>query len=137
MHSYLLFVLFMLLSSRYAKTTQVGSGIHLRLRSRAFVFQDEDTSKTVGFVSIDAGMASDIIKMKVVTKLATLLPGVFNDDNLCISGTHTHSGPGGFLQYVVYQISTYGWFVDTVNTMVDGIAASVVNGKFNSSIAFF
>ncbi len=32
----------------------------------------------------------------------------YGHDNVVISGTHTHSGPAGFLQYLLFQVSV-GW----------------------------
>ncbi len=55
----------------YAVPGQRGSGIHLRLRARSFIISDG--SKRVAFVSVDGGMASDLVKMRVVEKLNTEL----------------------------------------------------------------
>ena len=156
---------------------QIAGGIHMRLRARAFVFQDRDATtgqlgKQFAFVSADigvcgrgavsaespshgnggpgahgehqagcarpargdagrrvcprpriyfnlrrtwqsrlahitstrpplvAGMASDLVTQKVVEGLEAQLPGVYSYENLCISGTHTHSSAAGFLQCV-------------------------------------
>jgi neutral ceramidase len=47
-------------------------------------------------------------------------------DNLSISGTHTHSGPGGFLQYILYLVTSLGFVKETFDAWVQGITASVV-----------
>ncbi len=52
----------------YAVPGQRGTGIHQRLRARAYAFQD-DNGKRVAFVSVDGGMGSDLVVMKVVEKL--------------------------------------------------------------------
>jgi len=51
----------------YAVPGQRGTGIHLRLKARAFAFADED--KRFVFVSLDGGMGSDLINMRVLDKL--------------------------------------------------------------------
>ena len=51
----------------YAVPGQRGSGIHLRLRSRAFTFSDGE--KRNAYVSIDGGMGSDLVNMRVLDKL--------------------------------------------------------------------
>lgn len=59
--------------------------------------------------------------------------GRFNGCALCVSlhlraicsGTHTHSGPAGFLQYTLYQITSYGFFEETMVAFVEGIAQSI------------
>jgi neutral ceramidase len=88
----------------YALPGQRGTGILQRLRSRAYVIGDDEN--LVAFVSADIGMGSDLVKMAVVEKLNERVGGgVFTFDNVAISGTHTHSGPAGFIQYILYQVT--------------------------------
>jgi len=173
----------------YALPSQTAHGIHMRLRSRAFIMaqlpeeydkgdllesmNDEhqnkleqdaakeersllrwrwrrkpknvaqkkknelaglaDPERTVCFVSIDAGMGSDLLNVRVLKRLDELLPEQGNSgkrlchlENLSISGTHTHSGPAGFLQYTLYQITSYGFFEETMSAFVEGIAQSIL-----------
>ena len=70
------------------------SGIHTRQYSRAFIIEDDDKSRVV-FVSIDCAMMGQLVKMFVLEELETLYPGVYNERNLVLSSTHTHSGPAG------------------------------------------
>lgn len=61
----------------YAVPGQIGSGIHQRLRARAYAFED-DNGKRAAFVSVDGGMGSDLVVMKVIEKLnAALGEGVY------------------------------------------------------------
>ena len=90
----------------YALPGQRGTGIHQRLRARAFVIADNDSR--FAYVSIDGGMGSDLLNMRVIDALNERLPGMYTIDNVCISGTHTHSGPAGFLQYTLFQITSWG-----------------------------
>lgn len=46
-------------------------------------------------------------------------------DNVVISGTHTHSAPGGFLTYLMYDLSILGFVKDTYMALVDGIYESI------------
>lgn len=111
----------------YAVPGQRGTGIHLRLRARSFVVNDHDTNKKIAFVSVDGGMASDLVKMKVVDAVNKKLgKDVFTSDNISISGTHTHSGPAGFLQYVLYQMTSLGFVKETFDAWVNGISESIV-----------
>src|SRR5205814_4787529 len=52
----------------YAVSTQKTSGIHMRLRSRAFIIGDG--KKRVVFVSAELGMLFQMVKLKVSEKLA-------------------------------------------------------------------
>ena len=54
-----------LLQMGYAMPTQIGKGIHLRQYSRAFVIADATKKSRVVFVSIDACMGTQIMKMQV------------------------------------------------------------------------
>jgi neutral ceramidase len=40
---------------------------------------------------------------------------------VAISGTHTHSGPGGYLQYVLYIITSLGFVRESFDVLVGGI----------------
>lgn len=114
----------------YALPSQRGSGIHLRLRARAFAFEDD--SKRAVFVSVDGGMGSDLVKFRVLEKLnAELGERVYTTENVAISGTHTHSGPGGFQQYVLYQVTSLGFVSETFEAWVEGIANAIIAAHKN------
>lgn len=46
---------------------------------------------------------------------------LYSAENLAISGIHTHAAPAGYLQYVVYQITSMGFVKQTYDAMVEGI----------------
>lgn len=114
----------------YAVPGQRGTGIHQRLRARAFVIADDASS--VVYVSADGGMGSDLVKMRVVDAVAEKLgQGIYTAENICISGTHTHSGPAGFLQYTLFQITSWGFVDETFDAWVNGIANAIVMAHEN------
>lgn len=47
--------------------------------------------------------------------------GVYRHENVLISATHTHSGPGGYLQYVLYTIASSGFSRQSLEAIVSGI----------------
>lgn len=47
--------------------------------------------------------------------------GTYSAKNVVLSGTHTHSGPGGYLQYVLLIITSKGWVQQSFDALVDGI----------------
>ena len=64
-------------------------------------------------MSCDTGMMGQLIKMEVLKKLeAEHGKDVFRNDNLVLSATHTHSGPAGYMQYLMYTISSFGFVED-------------------------
>ena len=123
-----------------------------------------DPSKTICFVSIDAGMGSDLLNTLVLKRLEELLPEQFEErrrmedhrhdddenrdrrtkkinrrrlchiENLSISGTHTHSAPGGFLQYTLYQITSLGFSKETMDTYVEGVAQALLRAYNNLNV---
>jgi neutral ceramidase len=92
----------------YAMVNQRTHGIHFRLRSRAFAF--DDGVKRVVFVNVDACMVMQGVKLTVITRLADIFgPDVYTNENVLLSGIHTHSGPGGFSWYTLYEVTTLGY----------------------------
>lgn len=105
----------------YANIKQRGHGIHLRQFSRAFIIVDEDTKERVVIVSVDSAMMGPSIKRKVIANLQKRYGNSYTEENVAISGTHTHSGPGGFLTYLLYDLPSFGYMRSTVYAMIDGI----------------
>lgn len=107
----------------YANPAQINNGIHLRLFSRAFIL--DDTQRRVVFVSVDCGMMGTLLKMKVVEKLQAEYGDLYTNANVMLSGTHTHSGPGGYLQYLLFDVTSLGFIHETLDAMVMGIFKSI------------
>ena len=109
----------------YAMMNQIAHGLHLRQFSRAFVFTDTDGGNRQVFVSIDACMGTQVVKLEVVKKLQKLFPGMYSESNVLISATHTHSGPAGFFQYLLFELTSLGYVNQTTFALVDGIVESI------------
>lgn len=109
----------------YANPSQSSSGIHFRLYSRAFVIADQKNDTRIVFVSADVAMISQLVKLEVIKKLQAQYGTVYNEQNVCLSSIHTHSGPGGFLQYVLYEITSLGFVRESLDAIVDGIVKSI------------
>ncbi|KAF6017634.1 CDase [Bugula neritina] len=109
----------------YAKGSQKTNGIHLRQYSRAYVIADKQEDKRVVFVSVDACMISTLVKAQVIKKISALYPGLYNETNVCISGIHTHSGPGGFHQYILLDVTSLGFVQQSLDALAEGIALSI------------
>lgn len=83
--------------------SQDASGIHFRLRSRAFIIEDLTTKKRVAYVSIDAGMIDQAITTEVVRQLREKYDDLYTEQNVLLSGTHTHSGRIRFVYFLVFS----------------------------------
>ncbi|KAG7019159.1 Neutral ceramidase 1 [Cucurbita argyrosperma subsp. argyrosperma] len=114
----------------YANTEQIASGVHFRLRARAFIVA-EPQGKRVVFVNLDACMASQIVTIKVLERLKARYGDLYTEENVAISGIHTHAGPGGYLQYVVYIVTSLGFVRQSFDVLVDGIEKSIIQAHEN------
>ncbi len=110
----------------YAQLAQKTEGIHQRLRSRAFVVASPCNGKRVAFVSADAGMIFQAVKQGVVAKLRARYGSLYTDENVLLSATHTHSGPGGFSHYALYNLTILGFDRQNFDAIVEGIFQSIV-----------
>ncbi|XP_014217172.1 neutral ceramidase isoform X3 [Copidosoma floridanum] len=107
----------------YAKMDQKGLGLHTRLFARSFIIDDGE--QRFVFVSVDSAMIGHGVKAAVVKKLNSHYGNLYTESNVMISGTHTHSSPGGFMMDVLFDISTLGFVRETFNALVNGISKSI------------
>ncbi|MCR9141683.1 MAG: neutral/alkaline ceramidase [bacterium] len=115
----------------YASLEQKTTGIHMRLRSRAYVVGSPCNGKRLVFVSADVGQIFQSVKQGVVKKLQQNYGGVYSDANVMLSATHTHSGPGAFSHYALYNLTSLGYDEQNYNAIVDGIYRSIVKAHNN------
>ncbi|XP_069836426.1 putative neutral ceramidase C [Dendropsophus ebraccatus] len=109
----------------YASSDQLAGGLHTRLYSRAFIVAEPDKSKRVVFVSADIGMVSQRIRLEVMNKLKSKYGDLYGQDNVILSGTHTHSGPAGYFQYTIYRLTSKGFSREGTDAIVNGIVKSI------------
>lgn len=109
----------------YANMEQIASGLHFRLRARTFIVAEPQGNRVV-FVNLDACMASQLVKLKVLERLKARYGNLYTEKNVAISGIHTHAGPGGYLQYVVYIVTSLGFVRQSFDALVDGIEQSII-----------
>ncbi|KAL4579177.1 hypothetical protein LXL04_015314 [Taraxacum kok-saghyz] len=114
----------------YANVEQIASGIHFRLRARTFIVSQPE-EKSVVFVNLDACMASQLVTIKVIERLKARYGDLYTEKNVAISGIHTHAGPGGYLQYVVYIITSLGFVQQSFDALVNGIERSIMQAHDN------
>ncbi|GJT70776.1 neutral ceramidase 2-like protein [Tanacetum coccineum] len=91
----------------------------------------EPQGKSLVFVNLDACMASQIVTIKVIERLKARYGDLYTEENVGISGIHTHAGPGGYLQYVVYIITSLGFVQQSFDVLVDGIEKSIIQAHEN------
>ncbi|XP_050099664.1 neutral ceramidase [Anopheles aquasalis] len=114
----------------YAQITQRGTGIHLRQYARSYIVDDGGGGRFV-FVAVDAGMMGHAVKRDVLAVLQKKYGQLYTQANVVISGSHTHSTPGGFLMYLLYDLTSLGFVAETFNALVHGIAQSIIRAHNN------
>lgn len=109
----------------YSSFDQKTSGIHQRLRSRAFIVVDRSSGKRVVYVNADLAMIFQSVQQGVIARLKERYGDLYDEENVLLSATHTHSGPGGYSHHVAYNLSVLGFQKETYRAVVDGVADSV------------
>ena len=58
---------------------------------------------------------------QVLAKLKVLYGDLYKDENVLLSGTHTHSGPGAYHQYVLFDVTSMGFYEPSLDALSTGI----------------
>jgi len=115
----------------YSMPDQKTEGISMRLRARAFVVVDPVNGKRVAFVSADTGIIPQGVKQQVTKLLLSRFGGLYTDQNVLISANHTHSGPGAYSHYALYNLSMLGYDSVNFNCVANGIFQAIVRAHNN------
>lgn len=118
----------------FADAAQTTQGIYMRLWSRAFIIGDG--VRRIVFVCADLCMIYQAVKQAVAKKVAgdVSLAEHYNDQNICLSATHTHSGPGGYSHHFIYNLTTKGFIPQNFDAIVEGIYQSIKRAHANIEI---
>jgi neutral ceramidase len=110
----------------YGMKWQQSNGIHLRLHARAFAFAG--TVAAAGTVGRAMIIVCDLPLMfsTVVSAVLDRLPDGYDETNVMITATHTHSGPGGYSAHALYNSTAGGFRPKTHAAIVDGIVEAAV-----------
>ncbi len=122
----------------YSMPHQKTAGIHIRLRSRAFVISSLNQEKMIVLVSADLGMVFQAVKQAVLRKLEENVStkGKFKDENVMLSANHTHSGPGGYSHYSLYNLSIMSFDEVNFDCIVYGIYMSILKALGNLEVGY-
>jgi len=111
----------------FGRPDQIDEGLHIRLRSRAFVMtQATDATQRLVFVSADLGSIDHHIALEVVERLQQRYGKTYTLDNVIISATHTHAGPSGYWHSRTATGLDGGLYPAHFDAIVAGITASIV-----------
>ncbi|KAJ4306211.1 hypothetical protein N0V88_001007 [Collariella sp. IMI 366227] len=108
----------------YADPKQVGTGLRQRIYSRAFIVGNVDRpEERFVYLVLDTQSGDTAVRYGIVNGLKELGPAydVYSHHNIAVTGTHSHSGPGGWLNYLLPQITSKGGY----RAIVDGAILSI------------
>ncbi|KAJ5294795.1 hypothetical protein PENANT_c014G03972 [Penicillium antarcticum] len=112
----------------YASLDQLGTGLKQRLYSRAFIFADPNKPEdTFVYLVLDTLAGDTAVRHGVLQGLAALGTDYarYGEHNVALTGTHSHSGPGAWMNYLLPQIPTRGFDKQSYQAIVDGTILSI------------
>jgi neutral ceramidase len=112
----------------YANSSQVGTGLRQRIYSRAFIVGSPNApSERVVYMVLDTQSGDTAIRNGILEGLQGLGSeySIYTKDNVAVTGTHSHSGPGAWLNYLLPQITSLGFDKQSYQAIVDGAVLSI------------
>lgn len=128
----------------YASLPQTNTGLHIRLRSRAFIVGSQDAefsslrtrlaarfrrlllpaadgaANRWLFINSDICMGDTALRKAVVDRLRDEYPAIYGERNVAFVGTHSHAGPGGYMQSLLPTITSKGVILQNFDAIVQG-----------------
>jgi neutral ceramidase len=117
----------------YANMDQVGSGLRQRLYARTFIIGEVGSTNRFVYVVLDTMAGDTAIRNGILEKVAALGSqySVYGRTNVAITGTHSHSGPGGWFNYLLPQLTSLGFDKQGYQAIVDGAVLSIKRAHEN------
>ncbi|KAF2841988.1 neutral ceramidase precursor [Patellaria atrata CBS 101060] len=112
----------------YANGSQIGTGLRQRLYSRAFVIGDvSNPSDRFVYLVLDTQSGDTAVRNGILDGLKALGGGyaMYDQHNVAVTGTHSHSGPAAWLNYLLPQITAKGFDKQSYQAIVDGALLSI------------
>ncbi|KAL2065485.1 hypothetical protein VTL71DRAFT_3155 [Oculimacula yallundae] len=110
----------------YAVLEQIGTGLRQRLYSRAYIIGNvNNPADRFVYLVLDIANGDTAIRYGVVDGLKGAGLGIYNQSNIALTGTHSHSGPGAFNNYLLPQVTSLGFSKQSYQAIVDGTILSI------------
>jgi len=112
----------------YADPKQLGTGLKQRLYSRAFIVASpSDSSERLVYLVLDTQSGDTAVRHGILKGLAALGSdySMYGAQNVAVTGTHSHSGPGAWLNYLLPQITSRGFDKASYEAIVSGAILSI------------
>ena len=120
----------------FAYKRQTTSGLVQSPQSaRAFVIEENSAApdrQRLVLVVADIWTCTQIVKRTVIERINQRFnrpagAPLLTEHNLLIAGTHTHAGPGGYSEYLLYNLTISGFDQGVFDTIVNGICDAIAN----------
>lgn len=116
----------------YGMHHNIVLGVDAPIYARAFVFRDGNTGRKLAYVVTETGFISIAVKRGVVAKFEKEYPNLgYSQGNLFLTAQHTHSAPGGYFKYALYNMSIPGFVPEVYDKMVEAITEAIVQADNN------
>ncbi|KAH8165841.1 neutral-alkaline non-lysosomal ceramidase [Xylaria polymorpha] len=112
----------------YADISQVGTGLRQRIFSRAFIVGDVNNPKDrFVYLILDMATGDTALRYGILEGIAALGSeySVYGQGNVAVTGTHSHSGPGAWWNYLLPQVTSLGFDKQAYQAAVTGAVLSV------------
>lgn len=104
-------------------------GVGMPIYCRSFVFYNNKSNKKIVFVCAEIAFITIALKQGVINYLNNLGYKEFDENNVMLSATHTHSAPGGYSHYMMYNLNSYGFVEDVFEYYVKNISESIIEAN--------
>ncbi|MCH7336091.1 neutral/alkaline non-lysosomal ceramidase N-terminal domain-containing protein [Acinetobacter sp. NIPH 2699] len=94
------------------------------LYARSFSIVDDQQNRLI-FCCLDLGCITHAMRSQSVAQLQAILGQQFDENQLVLMATHTHSGPGGCAYEALYNMPTPGFVPEHLSAIVDAILLSI------------
>lgn len=104
-----------------------SAGIHIRQYARSFAVYSPCNGKRVILGITDTGMLFESVRKAVLDRIAAdpVLGSLYDENNVMLSATHTHSTPGGQAHFTAYNALRLGHDPQTFEITVEGLFKSI------------
>ncbi|KAG0650469.1 Neutral ceramidase 2 [Hyphodiscus hymeniophilus] len=112
----------------YASLSQVGTGLRQRIYSRAFIIGDvNNPDDRFVYLVMDTQSGDTAVRYGILRGLEDLGSdyAMYSQSNVAVTGTHQHSGPGAWVNYLLPQITSLGFDQQSYQAVVDGAVLSI------------
>ncbi|KOS19834.1 Neutral ceramidase [Escovopsis weberi] len=112
----------------YANSDQTGTGLRQRLYCRAFIVADvNNPSDRFVYLVLDTQSGDTSMRNGVLDGLKALGSdyAVYGQNNIALTGTHSHAGPGAWFNYLLPQITSLGFDKQSYQAVVDGCIQAI------------